>query len=183
MLICKNKLEKKVLKINVCSHWNPLKKPDRILDDFWGNQQFQNFFHSPFFCSASPVHSWPTLTRGLEKRVLSDGYRAPCNGVEDMKTAPWSKSGGDGEAFSDRQGSRVERQPGNQVHPSLQGSHHVASPKVIGSLKLIIKMFVTSVLCPPEWRFPVVMAQDGSPWNCPGDSQRATLVPTFLLEH
>ena len=40
-----------------------------------------------------------------------------------------------------------------------------------------------SVLCPPKWRFPVVMAQDGFPWNCPGDRQRATLVPTFLLEH
>lgn len=98
-IICwsaKINLEKKVLKINVCSHWNPLKKPDRTLDDFWRNQQFRNFFHSPFFCSASPVHSWPTLTRGLEKQVLSDGYRAPCNGVEDMKTAPWSESGGDG---------------------------------------------------------------------------------------
>lgn len=77
----------------------------------------------------------------------------------------------------------MERQPGNQVHPSPQGSHRVGSPKVIGSLKPIIKMFVTSVLCPPERRFPIVMAQDGSPWNCPGDRQRATLVPTFLLEH
>lgn len=170
----------------MCSHWNPLKKPDRTLDDFWRNQQFRNFFHSPFFCSASPVHSWPTLTRGLEKQVLSDGYRAPCNGVEDMKTAPWSESGVDGRHSVTVRAAEWRGSQGiksNQVHPSPQGSHRVGSPKVIGSLKPIIKMFVTSVLCPPERRFPIVMAQDGSPWNCPGDRQRATLVPTFLLEH
>lgn len=65
-----------------------------------------------------------------------------------MKTAPWGESGGDGEAFSDRHGSRVERQPGNQVHPSLQGSHCVGSPEVIGALKPIIKMFVTKCALP-----------------------------------
>ena len=40
-------------------------------------------------------------------------------------------------------------------------------------------MFVTSVLCPPELRLPIVMAQDGSPWNYP-KGQWMTLVSAFL---
>lgn len=53
----------------------------------------------------------------------------------------------------------------------------MSSPKVIGPWKWISKVFVTSVLCPPEWRFPIAMAQDGSLWNCPREQTEDDIGP------